>query len=69
MSDSAPRLDGFSYSVLALEDSSYPDYCKCGIEFDTRLSDLGASRIYSRVNVDVDPDAPTHNGPPGFSRP
>ena len=58
MSDSAPRLEGVSYSVLALGDSSYPDYCKCGIEFDTRLTALGASRIYSRVDVDVDPDAP-----------
>lgn len=58
MSDSAPRLDGVSYSVLALGDSSYPDYCKCGIEFDTRLAVLGAKRIYSRVDVDVDPDAP-----------
>ncbi len=58
MSDAAPRLDGVSYSVLALGDSSYPDYCKCGIEFDTRLAALGANRLYSRVDVDVDPDAP-----------
>ncbi len=58
MSDAAPRLEGVSYSVLALGDSSYPDFCKCGIEFDTRLSALGANRIYDRVDVDVDPDAP-----------
>ena len=58
MSDAAPRLDGVSYSVLALGDSSYPDFCKCGIEFDTRLSALGANRIFDRVDVDVDPDAP-----------
>lgn len=58
MSDAAPRLESVSYSVLALGDSSYPDYCKCGIEFDTRLANLGAKRIYARVNVDVDPDAP-----------
>ncbi len=58
MSDAAPRLEGVSYSVLALGDSSYPDYCKCGIEFDTRLLALGANRIFSRVDVDVDPDAP-----------
>ena len=58
LSDAAPRLEGVSYSVLALGDSSYPDFCKCGIEFDTRLSALGANRIYSRVDVDADPDAP-----------
>lgn len=58
LSDAAPRLEGVSYSVLALGDSSYPDFCKCGVEFDTRLSALGANRLFSRVDVDVDPDAP-----------
>ncbi|MEY3897020.1 MAG: hypothetical protein RLZZ214_2541, partial [Verrucomicrobiota bacterium] len=58
LSDAAPRLEGVSYSVLALGDSSYPDFCKCGIEFDTRLSSLGANRLFSRMDVDVDPDAP-----------
>jgi sulfite reductase (NADPH) flavoprotein alpha-component len=58
MSDAAPRLDGVSYSVLALGDTSYPDFCKCGIEFDTRLSALGANRLYSRIDVDVDADLP-----------
>jgi sulfite reductase (NADPH) flavoprotein alpha-component len=58
MSDDAPKLDGVSYSVLALGDSSYPDFCKCGIEFDTRLAALGAKPIHARVDVDVDPDAP-----------
>ncbi len=58
MSDAAPRLEGVSYSVLALGDTSYPDFCKCGIEFDTRLSALGANRIFSRMDVDVDADVP-----------
>lgn len=58
MSDAAPKLDGVSFSVLALGDSGYPDFCKCGIEFDTRLAALGARRISSRVDVDVDPDEP-----------
>lgn len=58
MSDVAPKLKGVSYSVLALGDSSYPDFCKCGIEFDTRLSALGATSLYPRIDVDVDPDAP-----------
>ncbi|MEX1049440.1 MAG: sulfite reductase subunit alpha [Akkermansiaceae bacterium] len=58
LSEAAPPLAGVSYSVLALGDSSYPDYCKCGIEFDTRLAGLGAQRIFDRVDVDVDPDEP-----------
>ncbi|MES2477316.1 MAG: sulfite reductase subunit alpha [Verrucomicrobiota bacterium] len=58
LSDAAPKLDGVSYSVLALGDSSYPDFCKCGIEFDTRLAALGAKPLVARVDSDVDPDAP-----------
>ncbi len=58
LSDQAPALEGVSYSVLALGDTSYPDFCKCGIEFDTRLAELGAVRIFPRVDSDVDIDAP-----------
>lgn len=58
MAEGAPRLEGVNYSVLSLGDSSYPDFCQCGIEFDNRLAELGASRIYDRVDVDVDPDEP-----------
>ncbi|MDP4625712.1 MAG: sulfite reductase subunit alpha [Akkermansiaceae bacterium] len=58
MADGAPSLEGVSYSVLSLGDSSYPDFCQCGTEFDTRLAELGAKRIYDRVDVDVDPDEP-----------
>ncbi|MEP2776924.1 MAG: sulfite reductase subunit alpha [Luteolibacter sp.] len=58
MSDAAPSLEGVSYSVLSLGDSSYPDFCQCGTEFDTRLAELGATQIHPRVDVDVDPDEP-----------
>jgi sulfite reductase (NADPH) flavoprotein alpha-component len=58
MGDAAPRLEGVNYSVLSLGDSSYPDFCQCGTDFDLRLEALGANRVYARVDVDVDVDQP-----------
>jgi sulfite reductase (NADPH) flavoprotein alpha-component len=58
LGDSAPRLEGVNFSVLALGDTNYPDFCKCGIQFDTRLEELGASRLAKRVDSDVDFDLP-----------
>lgn len=55
-SDAAPSLATVKFSVLALGDTTYPDFCQCGIEFDTRLAALGAERIYPRVDCDVDFD-------------
>ena len=56
LGDSAARLENINYSVLALGDTEYPDFCKCGIEFDEALEKLGATRIFPRVDCDVDFD-------------
>lgn len=56
MGDSVPSLSGVSFSVLALGDSEYPDYCQCGIEFDQQLEKFGAKRIFKRIDCDVDYD-------------
>ncbi|BDS09002.1 sulfite reductase [NADPH] flavoprotein alpha-component [Oceaniferula spumae] len=56
MSDAAPKLEGLKYSVLALGDTDYPDFCICGIEFDERLAALGAEKIHDRIDCDVDFD-------------
>jgi sulfite reductase (NADPH) flavoprotein alpha-component len=58
MGDAAPRLEGVNFSVFSLGDSSYPDFCQCGTDFDLRLEALGANRIYPRIDVDVDADQP-----------
>ncbi|MEX2500320.1 MAG: assimilatory sulfite reductase (NADPH) flavoprotein subunit [Wenzhouxiangellaceae bacterium] len=54
MSERAPRLDTLKFAVFALGDSSYPDFCQTGREFDARLEALGARRLIDRVDVDVD---------------
>jgi len=58
LGEEAPKLEGVSYSVMSLGDTSYPDFCQCGIEFDQRLSELGATRIFDRIDSDVDYDEP-----------
>lgn len=58
MGDEPPSMEGVSYSVLALGDTSYPDFCKCGVDIDERLAALGATRIFERVDSDVDFEEP-----------
>ncbi|MEN1727616.1 MAG: assimilatory sulfite reductase (NADPH) flavoprotein subunit [Pseudomonadota bacterium] len=57
MSDRAPQLEDLSFAVFALGDSSYPDFCQTGREFDERLAELGARCLLDRVDVDVDFEA------------
>ncbi|MDQ8187153.1 sulfite reductase subunit alpha [Pelagicoccus sp. SDUM812002] len=52
----APKLDKLKYSVLALGDSNYPDFCKCGIDLDLRFKALGATPLVERVDCDADYD-------------
>ena len=60
-SDSAPQLEHMKYSVLALGDTSYDLFCQAGIEWDNRLAELGANRIYERTDCDVDFEEPAAN--------
>ncbi|MDQ8199348.1 sulfite reductase subunit alpha [Pelagicoccus enzymogenes] len=56
LSDEAPKLEKLKYSVLALGDSNYPEFCKCGIDIDQRFKALGATPMVERVDCDVDYD-------------
>jgi len=55
---SAPQLTQLNYSVLALGDTSYDEFCLAGKLWDERLAQLGATRISDRIDCDVDYEAP-----------
>ncbi|MFE4706413.1 assimilatory sulfite reductase (NADPH) flavoprotein subunit [Peribacillus simplex] len=54
----APSLDGLRFSVLALGDSSYEFFCETGKQFDKRLEELGGTRLFPRMDCDLDYDKP-----------
>ena len=56
----APKLENFQYSVLSLGDSSYEFFCQTGKDFDLRLEELGGTRLYPRVDCDLDYDEPAN---------
>ena len=50
----APRLDQLKFGVLGLGDTSYDEFCQAAKILDTRLEQLGASRLTARQDCDVD---------------
>ena len=56
--DTMPRLDAMKFSVLALGDTSYDLFCKAGTDWDHKLAELGATRVYERTDCDVDFEDP-----------
>ena len=53
-----PALAGVQYSVCAIGDSSYDEYCKAGHDWDQKFSSLGATSILEIKLCDVDFDEP-----------
>jgi sulfite reductase (NADPH) flavoprotein alpha-component len=55
--DSATALAHLQFSVLALGDTNYAEFCAAGKKIDARLEQLGASRIFPRADCEVDYEA------------
>jgi flavodoxin len=57
------RLDlrDLNYSVLALGNTTFDQFCKCGRDFDIALERHGANRIYPRVDCDIDYETPARH--------
>lgn len=56
--ESVPPLTHLNFSVLALGDTNYSEFCKFGKLCDERFEQLGAQRVHPRVDCDVDYDGP-----------
>ncbi len=55
--ENAKSLAHLNFSVLALGDSNYENFCAAGKKIDGRLEELGAKRLYPRTDCDVDYEA------------
>ena len=53
-----PVLAELNFAIFALGDSNYPEFCKCGHDFQNRLNQLGAKAILPIMTSDVDHDLP-----------
>ncbi|MDZ4269402.1 MAG: flavodoxin domain-containing protein, partial [Mycobacterium sp.] len=54
----APSLDGMRYIVLGIGDRSYDNFCGHAKSLDSRLSDLGATRLLNRAEYEAYDDQP-----------
>ncbi|MDA8615332.1 flavodoxin domain-containing protein [Candidatus Poseidoniales archaeon] len=58
VSSGKPSLANVHFSVCAIGDSSYDEFCKAGTDWDDKYVELGASRIHEIQLCDVDFDTP-----------
>ena len=54
----SPSLSGVSFSVCAIGDTAYDEFCKAGTDWDEKYEALGGSRVHAIQLCDVDFDLP-----------
>ncbi|MDF1754835.1 MAG: assimilatory sulfite reductase (NADPH) flavoprotein subunit [Verrucomicrobiales bacterium] len=58
MGDGAAKFSDTNFSVCALGDTSYEQFCETGKRIDVRLEELGAKRVFERQDCDLDYEEP-----------
>ena len=53
-SDAAAAVSHLNFSVLALGDTNYEQFCAAGKKIDARLAELGAKRVHPLFDCDLD---------------
>lgn len=51
---SSPDLSKLNYTVLAMGDTGYQDFCGCGRRVDEAIAKLGGKQIMNRKDMDLD---------------
>jgi flavodoxin len=51
-------LKAMQFSICALGDTGYPQFCQCGKDFDSFLAKHGATRLAPRVDCDLEFEGP-----------
>ena len=51
---SSPDLSALNYTVLAIGDTGYEDFCGCGRRVDEAIAKLGGKQIMDRKDMDLD---------------
>lgn len=54
-------MSGTQFSVLALGDTGYEQFCKCGKDFEEYFTKFGSSKLHDRVDCDLDFEEPFQN--------
>jgi NADPH-dependent sulfite reductase flavoprotein alpha-component len=54
LSDEMTKLPQLNYSICALGDSSYEEFCRAGKELDRRFTELGAKAFHPRKDCDLE---------------
>ncbi|MEC8242210.1 MAG: flavodoxin domain-containing protein [Candidatus Thermoplasmatota archaeon] len=53
-----PSLSGVHFSVCAIGDTAYDEFCKAGIDWDDKYQQLGANKVHEIQLCDVDYEPP-----------